>query len=80
MDDGSGTRNGTRSGVTEPAHRGDEVTALLDFLRRQRELVVWKVSGAPDEVHGMIFDRTEEDPDGELHVPEDVSMDQLVAE
>ena len=114
MDDGSGTRNGTRHGVTEPAHRGDEVTALLGFLRRQRELVVWKVSGAPDEVlrsvttptglgahgvvrhltnverswvrdvfagqHGMIFDWTEEDPDGELHVPEDVSMDQLVAE
>ena len=50
MDDGSGTTNGLRRGITEPAHQGDERTALLGFLRRQRELVAWKVGGASDEV------------------------------
>ena len=50
MDDGSGTTNGTRRGITEPAARGDERTALLGFLQRQRELVAWKVGGASDEV------------------------------
>jgi len=111
---GEGTRNGTRRGVTEPAHHGDEVTALLGFLRRQRELVAWKVSGAPEQAlravatptgltahgvvrhltnverswvrdvfagqDGLVFDWTDDDPDGELHVPEAVTMDQLVAD
>jgi uncharacterized damage-inducible protein DinB len=47
--DGSGTANGVRGGVTEPAHLGDERTALLGFLQRQRDLVAWKVSEASDE-------------------------------
>ena len=114
VDDGSGTRNVTRHGVTEPAHLGDEVTALRGFLQRQRELVIWKVSGAEDQVlrsvatptgltaHGVVrhltnverswlrdvfagqdglrFDWTDEDPDGELHVPGDVTMAELVAD
>ncbi len=50
MDDGSGTANGMRFGVTEAAHRGDERTALLGFLQRQRDLVSWKLRDAPDEV------------------------------
>jgi uncharacterized damage-inducible protein DinB len=49
-DDGFGTHNGTRYGITEPAHLGDERTALLGFLQRQRELVVWKVRQASDDV------------------------------
>jgi len=114
MDDGSGTENGDRHGVTEPAHRGDEGTALLGFLRRQRELVAWKVNGASEAAlrsvstpsgltaHGVVrhltnverdwlrdvfagqdgltFDWTDEDPDGELHVPEGVTMQQLLAD
>ena len=114
VDDGSGTQNGTRRGVTEPAHRGDEVTALLGFLQRQRELVIWKVGAAHDQVlrsvttptglgahgvvrhltnverswvrdvfagqDGLVFDWTDEDPDGELHVPEAMTMAQLVAD
>ncbi|MEV0704716.1 DinB family protein [Saccharopolyspora sp. NPDC050389] len=36
--------------MTAPAHHGDERTALLSFLQRQRDLVVWKVSGASDAV------------------------------
>jgi len=113
MDDGSGTSNGTRRGITEPAAQGDERTALLGFLRRQRELVAWKVGGASDAVlrsvatpsgltaHGLVrhltnverswlrqvfadesdlvFDWTDEDPDGELHVPEGVPMAELLA-
>ena len=47
--DGSGETNGLRDGVTEPAHLGDERTTLLGFLQRQRDLVAWKVSEAPDE-------------------------------
>ena len=50
MDDGSGTANGVRFGITEAAHRGDERTALLGVLQRQRDLVAWKLGGAPDEV------------------------------
>ena len=50
MDDGSGTANGTRFGITEAAHRGDERTTLLGVLRRQRELVAWKLRDAPDEL------------------------------
>jgi len=37
-------------GTTEPAHRGDDRTAVLGFLQRQRDLVAWKVGGASDEV------------------------------
>lgn len=113
MDDGSGTSNGTRHGLVEPAHRGDELTSLTGFLQRQRELVVWKVGGADDEAlrsvstptgltaHGLVrhltnverswvrdvfagesglqFDWTDDDPDGELHVPAGVTMADLVA-
>ena len=50
MDDGSGTETGMRFGITEAAHRGDERTALLGFLQRQRDLVAWKLRDAPDEV------------------------------
>lgn len=47
--DGSGAANGVRGGVTEPAHLGDERTALLGFLQRQRDLVAWKMREASDE-------------------------------
>ena len=114
MNDGSGIENGDRHGVTEPAHRGHEGTALLGFLQRQRELVAWKVSGASEaalrsvstpsdlDAHGvvrhltnverswvrdvfagqeeLVFDWTDEDPDGELHVPDTVTMGQLLAD
>ena len=50
MDDGSGTANGTRWGVTEAAHHGDERTTLLGVLQRQRDLVAWKLGGVPDQV------------------------------
>ena len=50
MDDGSGTVNGTRCGVTEAAHHGDERTTLLGLLQRQRDLVAWKLKGASDQV------------------------------
>lgn len=114
MGDGSGIENGDRHGVTEPAHRGEEATALLGFLRRQRELVAWKVAGASETAlrsvstpsgltapgvvrhltnverswvrdvfagqDGLVFDWTDDDPDGELHVPDGVRMEQLLAE
>ena len=47
--DGSGSVNGARGGVTEPAHVGDERTTLMGFLQRQRDLVAWKVREASDE-------------------------------
>jgi uncharacterized damage-inducible protein DinB len=47
--DGSGSDNGVRGGVAEPAHVGDERTTLLGFLQRQRDLVAWKVREASDE-------------------------------
>jgi uncharacterized damage-inducible protein DinB len=47
--DGSGSDNGVRGGVTEPAHIGDERTTLLGFLQRQRDLVAWKVRESSDE-------------------------------
>lgn len=112
MDDGSGGVNGMRGGVTEAAHLGDERTALLGFLQRQRDLVAWKVQGASDDVlrsaatptgltlHGLVrhlehverswirdvfaaegdlsFAWTDEDPDGELHVPAGTPMAQLL--
>ncbi|MGH2636068.1 MAG: DinB family protein [Actinomycetota bacterium] len=49
MDDGSGPVNGRRGGVAEAAHLGDERTALMGFLQRQRDLVAWKVRDASDE-------------------------------
>lgn len=49
MDDGSGTDNGVRHGITEAAHRGDERTTLLGMLQRQRDLVAWKVRDLADE-------------------------------
>jgi hypothetical protein len=112
--DGSDTENGIRRGMTEPAHLGDERTALLGFLQRQRDLVRWKVGDAADDVlrsvatptgltlHGLVrhlehnerswirerfagetglsYAWTEEDPDGELHVPADVTMERLLSE
>jgi hypothetical protein len=50
MIDGSAARNGIRRGMTDPAPQGDERTSLLGFLQRQRDLVVWKVQDASDEV------------------------------
>jgi uncharacterized damage-inducible protein DinB len=50
VDGGSGTVNGTRFGVTEAAHHGDERTTLLGVLQRQRDLVAWKLRSAPDQV------------------------------
>ncbi len=49
VDDGKGRENGLRGGVTEPAHLGDERTALIGYLQRQRDLVAWKVGGTSDE-------------------------------
>ena len=113
VDDGSGAVNGVRGGVTEAAHQGDERTALMGFLQRQRDLVAWKLAGAGDPelrsvstpsgvtLHGVVrhlenverswfretfagekglrYDWTDEDPDGEWHVPEDISMSDLLA-
>jgi uncharacterized damage-inducible protein DinB len=47
--DGSGTENGIRYGITEPAHHGSERTALVGLLQRQRDLVVWKLQDASDD-------------------------------
>jgi uncharacterized damage-inducible protein DinB len=58
MDDGSGTANGMRFGITEAAHHGDERTALLGVLQRQRDLVGWKLRDAPDEVLAAVTTRT----------------------
>lgn len=113
-EDGSGSENGVRGGVTEAAHQGDERTTLLGFLQHQRDLVAWKVREASDEVlrpvstptgltlHGLVrhlehverswlredfageddlpYAWTDEDPDGELHVPPDITMAQLLAD
>ena len=90
-----------------------EREALAGYLRRQRELVVWKLDGMTDEaarsvatstgltIHGLVrhlenverswwrdvvvgedglvYDWTDEDRDGELHVPEDVRLADLLA-
>ena len=114
VDDGSGTANGKRFGITEAAHHGDERTTLLGVLQRQRDLVSWKLRDAPDEVlsavasptgmglHGLVrhltnverssvrdvfageqglsYDWTEQDPDGEWHVPAGTTMAALLAE
>jgi uncharacterized damage-inducible protein DinB len=53
MDDGSGTANGVRFGITEAAHHGDERTLILGVLQRQRDLVGWKLRGVPDDVAGV---------------------------
>ncbi len=113
-EDGSGSANGLRGGITEAAHQGDERTTLLGFLQHQRDLVAWKLRDAPDEVlravstptgltlHGAVrhlehverswfrevfagetdlpYAWTDEDPDGELHVPPDITMAQLLAD
>ena len=50
LTDGSGSDNGRLNGVTEPAHLGDERTTLLGFLQLQRDIVVWKLSDAGDDV------------------------------
>ncbi|WP_432533681.1 DinB family protein [Kineococcus arenarius] len=49
MDDGSGAVNGTRAGITEAAHHGDERTTVLGVLQRQRDLVAWKLRGADED-------------------------------
>ncbi len=111
-DDGSGSANGLRGGVTEAAHRGDERTTLLGFLQHQRDLVAWKVRGASDDVlrpvstptgltlHGLVrhlehderwwfrdvfagedelpYASTDDDPEGDLRVPADVTMARLL--
>ncbi|WP_432491343.1 DinB family protein [Kineococcus gypseus] len=112
MDDGSGAVNGTVAGITEAAHHGDERTTVLGVLQRQRDLVAWKLRGAPEEAlraastpsgmgphglvrhltnverswlrgvfageEGLVYDWSEEDPDGEWRVPADVGMDRLL--
>jgi uncharacterized damage-inducible protein DinB len=99
-EEGLGVENGARGGVTEPAHLGDERTAILGYLQRQRDLVAWKMRDATDDtlasvsmpsglnLHGivrhvtqverswireffggqtgLVFDATEEDPDGDF--------------
>ena len=114
MDDGSGTRNGVRFGVTEVAHHGDERTTVLGLLQRQRDLVRWKLrDGHADAFRsvttpsgmglhglvrhltnverswlrevfagqpGLVFDYSEDDPDGEWLVPPDTTMAQLLAD
>ncbi|MCW2528887.1 MAG: DinB family protein [Pseudonocardiales bacterium] len=113
MDDGSGSTNGLRHGITQAAHLGDERTSLMGFLQRQRDLVAWKLRDTDDAVlrsvstptgltlHGLVrhlenverswvrddfaaeddvvFDWSDEDPDGDLHVPAKVSMVELLA-
>lgn len=49
MDSVDPSSNGVRGGVTDPAPRGDDRTSLLGFLQRQRDLVAWKVRGAPED-------------------------------
>jgi hypothetical protein len=112
--DATGDRNGVRRGITDPAAHGDERTALLGFLQRQRDLLIWKLAGVSDDVlrpvatpsgmtpHGLVrhlenverswirdtfagqkdlpYAWTDEDPDGEWHVPADVTMQALLAD
>ena len=49
MDDGTGTTNGNRFGITEAAHHGNERTTLPGMLQRQRDLVRWKLQDADDQ-------------------------------
>lgn len=46
----TGSRNVVRAGITRAAHLGDERTTLTGALQRLRDLVAWKVRGAPDAV------------------------------
>ena len=62
MDDGSGTTNGTRFGITEAAHHGDECTTLLGVLQRQRDLVAWKLRDIPDDVLSAVATPTGHGP------------------
>jgi uncharacterized damage-inducible protein DinB len=48
-EEGLGADNGFRYGIAEPAHLGDERTAILGYLQRQRDLVAWKMRDATDE-------------------------------
>lgn len=54
MDNGGSTVNSRRCGVTEAAHHGDERTTLLGMLQRQRDLVVWKLKVASDQVLNVV--------------------------
>lgn len=54
MDNGGSTVNSRRCGVTEAAHHGDERTTLLGLFQRQRDLVVWKLKGASDQVLNVV--------------------------
>lgn len=49
--------NGLRFGLTDPAAQGDERTSLVGFLQRQRDLVIWKVGGATDDVIRSVASR-----------------------
>jgi uncharacterized damage-inducible protein DinB len=49
LNDGGGTTNVRESGVTDPAPYGSERTTLMGFLQRQRDLLAWKLSEAPDD-------------------------------
>jgi uncharacterized damage-inducible protein DinB len=48
--DGSASTNGTRFGITEAAHHGDERTTLIGVLQRQRDLVDWKLRDGADDI------------------------------
>lgn len=100
--------------VADPAQDpAAERTQLVGFVRRQRELVRWKLEGLTDEqaraaatpsgltVHGLVnhlahvdrwwvrdrfagqegllYDWSERDPDGELHVAPDARLADLLA-
>ena len=64
IDDGNGTENGMRFGITEAAHRGDERTALLGVLQRQRDLVGWKLRDVSAEVLDLATTPTGMSPPG----------------
>jgi hypothetical protein len=52
-EDGDGSVNGVRGGVTEAAHVGDERTTLTGFLQRQRDLVAWKSRGDDEALRSV---------------------------
>lgn len=60
----SGTENGLLFGITDPGPFADERTMLLGFLRRQRDLVAWKVADAPDDVLRSVSTATGLTPHG----------------
>jgi uncharacterized damage-inducible protein DinB len=53
-EEGFGVDNAIRRGIMEPAHLGDERTAILGYLQRQRDLVAWKMRDATDETLGSV--------------------------